>query len=61
MKQLGALRPKNKVKRSVTVKESLEILIQEDRKLVNQEDVILKLPLSADPELIFIDEFVNHV
>ncbi len=56
---LGALRPKNKVKRSVTVKEALEILIQEEsEKLVNQEDVYSQaIHLAQNSGIIFIDEF----
>ncbi|WP_414840309.1 ATP-dependent protease ATPase subunit HslU [Carnobacterium sp. TMP28] len=56
---LGALRPKNKVKRAVTVKEALDILIQEEsEKLVNQEDIYSKaIHLAQNSGIIFIDEF----
>ena len=56
---LGALRPKNKVKRAVTVKEALDILIQEEsEKLVNQEDVHSQaISLAQNSGIIFIDEF----
>lgn len=55
---LGALRPKNKVKRSVTVKEAIEILIQEEsEKLVNREDIHSEaIRLAQDSGIIFIDE-----
>lgn len=56
---LGALRPKNKVKRAVTVKEALDILIQEEsEKLVNQEDIHSQaIHLAQNSGIIFIDEF----
>lgn len=56
---LGALRPKNKVKRAVTVKEALDILIQEEsEKLVNQEDIYSQaINLAQNSGIIFIDEF----
>ncbi|SEK38120.1 ATP-dependent HslUV protease ATP-binding subunit HslU [Carnobacterium iners] len=56
---LGALRSKNKVKRAVTVKEALDILIQEEsEKLVNQEDIYSKaIHLAQNSGIIFIDEF----
>ncbi|MEG0268184.1 MAG: ATP-dependent protease ATPase subunit HslU, partial [Carnobacterium sp.] len=56
---LGALRPKNKVKRAVTVKEALDILIQEEsEKLVNQEDIYSQaISLAQNSGIIFIDEF----
>lgn len=56
---LGALRPKNKVKRAVTVKEALNILIQEEsEKLVNQEDIYSQaINLAQNSGIIFIDEF----
>ncbi|ALV21261.1 ATP-dependent hsl protease ATP-binding subunit HslU [Carnobacterium antarcticum] len=55
---LGAMRPKNKVKRSVTVKEAIEILIQEEsEKLVNREDIHSEaIRLAQDSGIIFIDE-----
>lgn len=56
---LGALRPKNKVKRSVTVREALDILIQEEsEKLVNREDIHAEaIALAQNSGIIFIDEF----
>ncbi|MEG0475045.1 MAG: ATP-dependent protease ATPase subunit HslU [Carnobacterium sp.] len=55
---LGAMRPKNNVKRSVTVKEAIEILIQEEsEKLVNREDIHSEaIRLAQDSGIIFIDE-----
>lgn len=56
---LGALRPKSKVKRTVTVKKAIELFIQEESaKLVNQEDIqSMAVDLAQNAGIIFIDEF----
>nr|WP_197093023.1 ATP-dependent protease ATPase subunit HslU [Carnobacterium maltaromaticum] len=55
---LGALTPKRKVKRTVTVKEALELFIQEESsKLVNPEDIHSEaIRLAQNTRIIFIDE-----
>ncbi|WP_277630189.1 ATP-dependent protease ATPase subunit HslU [Atopococcus tabaci] len=55
---LGALTPQKKVKRTVTVKEAIEIFTEEEaEKLVNQEDVHAEaIKLAQDSGIIFIDE-----
>lgn len=55
---LGALTPKRKVKRTVTVKEALELFIQEESsKLVNPEDIHSEaIRLAQNTGIIFIDE-----
>ncbi|MGX7419292.1 ATP-dependent protease ATPase subunit HslU [Carnobacterium gallinarum] len=55
---LGALTPKRKVKRTVTVKEALELFIQEEsEKLVNPEDLHSEaIRLAQNTGIIFIDE-----
>lgn len=56
---LSALSPKKKVKRTVTVKEAREILIQEEsEKLVNDADINSEaIKLAQNHGIIFIDEF----
>ncbi|WP_407371441.1 ATP-dependent protease ATPase subunit HslU [Carnobacterium sp.] len=56
---LGALRPKSKVKRTVTVKKAIELFTQEESaKLVNQEDIqSMAVELAQNAGIIFIDEF----
>lgn len=56
---LGALRPKTKIKRTVTVKKAIDIFIQEEsEKLVNQEDIhSMAVDLAQNSGIIFIDEF----
>nr|WP_193554130.1 ATP-dependent protease ATPase subunit HslU [Carnobacterium maltaromaticum] len=55
---LGALTPKRKVKRTVTLKEALELFIQEESsKLVNPEDIHSEaIRLAQNTGIIFIDE-----
>lgn len=55
---LNALKPKKKIERTVTVKEALELLTEEEAdKLINQDDINQKaLELAADKGIIFIDE-----
>lgn len=55
---IGALTPKRKVKRTVTVKEALELFIQEESsKLVNPEDIHSEaIRLAQNTGIIFIDE-----
>lgn len=55
---LGALTPQKKVKRTVTVKEAVEIFTEEEaEKLVNQEDVHAEaVELAQNSGIIFIDE-----
>lgn len=55
---LGALTPKKKVERSVTVKEAQELLIREESaKLVNDADIHSEaIKLSESQGIIFIDE-----
>lgn len=55
---LGALTPNKKVERTVTVKEAIEIFIQEEsEKLVNTEDINAEaVHLAANSGIIFIDE-----
>ena len=56
---LSALTPKKKVKRTITVKEAREILIQEEsEKLVNDADIHSEaIKLAQNHGIIFIDEF----
>lgn len=56
---LGALRPKTKIKRTVTVKKAIDLFIQEEsEKLVNQEDIhSMAVDLAQNSGIIFIDEF----
>ncbi|WP_326717926.1 ATP-dependent protease ATPase subunit HslU [Vagococcus jeotgali] len=56
---LSSLTPKNKVKRTVTVKEAREILINEEsEKLVNSADInSAAIDLAQNSGIIFIDEF----
>ena len=56
---LGALRPKTKTKRTVTVKKAIDLFIQEESaKLVNPEDIhSLAVDLAQNAGIIFIDEF----
>lgn len=56
---LGALTPKKKIKRTVTVAEAREILIQEEsEKLVNKGDLHSEaIKLAENNGIIFIDEF----
>ncbi|WP_301426375.1 ATP-dependent protease ATPase subunit HslU [Carnobacterium sp.] len=56
---LGALRPKQKTKRTVTVKKAIELFIQEESsKLVNPEDIqSMAVDLAQNAGIIFIDEF----
>ncbi len=55
---LSAMQPKKKIERTVTVKEALELLIEEESdKLVNMEDIQQQaLKLSEERGIIFIDE-----
>lgn len=55
---LGALSPKKKVERSVTVKEAQELLVREESaKLVNDADIHSEaIRLSEEKGIIFIDE-----
>ncbi|THE16095.1 ATP-dependent protease ATPase subunit HslU [Enterococcus hirae] len=55
---LGALTPKKKVERTVTVKEALELLIKEESaKLVNDADIHSEaIKLAESSGIIFIDE-----
>lgn len=55
---LGALTPKKKIERTVTVKEALELLIKEESaKLVNDADIHSEaIKLSESSGIIFIDE-----
>ncbi|MBG9981964.1 ATP-dependent protease ATPase subunit HslU [Aerococcaceae bacterium DSM 111020] len=55
---LSAMQPKKKIERTVTVKEALELLIEEESdKLVNMEDIQQKaLQLAEERGIIFIDE-----
>lgn len=55
---LGALKPKKKIERTVTVKEARELLIQEESsKLVNDADIHSEaLRLAESSGIIFIDE-----
>jgi len=56
---LGALRPKSKTKRTVTVKKAIDLFIQEESaKLVNSEDIhSMAVDLAQNAGIIFIDEF----
>lgn len=56
---LGALRPKTKIKRTVTVKKAIDLFIHEEsEKLVNQEDIhSMAVDLAQNSGIIFIDEF----
>lgn len=55
---LGALTPKKKIERTVTVKEALELLIKEESaKLVNDADIHSEaIKLAESSGIIFIDE-----
>lgn len=55
---LNALRPKKKIERTVTVKEAIELLTEEEAdRLVNQEDINQQaLRLAEENGIIFIDE-----
>lgn len=55
---LNALRPKKKIERTVTVKEALKLLTEEEAdRLVNQDDIHQKaLKLAEERGIIFIDE-----
>ncbi|MBG9983534.1 ATP-dependent protease ATPase subunit HslU [Aerococcaceae bacterium DSM 111022] len=55
---LSAMQPKKMIERTVTVKEALEILIEEEsEKLVNQDDINQSaLKLAEERGIIFIDE-----
>lgn len=55
---LGALKPRKKIERTLSVKEARELLIQEESaKLVNDADIHTKaLQLAANNGIIFIDE-----
>ncbi|MBS4455898.1 ATP-dependent protease ATPase subunit HslU [Tuanshanicoccus lijuaniae] len=55
---LNALKPKKKIERTVTVKEAVELLTEEEAdRLVNQEDIHQKaLKLAQENGIIFIDE-----
>lgn len=55
---LGALSPKKKVERTVTVKEAIELFIQEESEtLVNAEDINAEaIKLAENSGIIFIDE-----
>ena len=55
---LDALRPKKKIKRTLTVKEALKLLIEEEAdKLINQDDLNQRgLKLAEESGIIFIDE-----
>ncbi|TLG79846.1 ATP-dependent protease ATPase subunit HslU [Vagococcus zengguangii] len=56
---LSALTPKKKIKRTLTVKEAREILIQEEsEKLVNKADIHSEaIKVAENSGIIFIDEF----
>lgn len=56
---LGALRPKTKIKRTVTVKKAIDLFLQEESaKLVNSEDIhSMAVDLAQNAGIIFIDEF----
>ncbi len=56
---LSALNPPKKTKRTITVKEARQILIEEEQeKLVNPADLYAKaIDLAANSGIIFIDEF----
>lgn len=55
---LTAMRPKKKIERTLTVKEAVELLTEEEAdRLVNQEDINQKaLKLAEESGIIFIDE-----
>ncbi|SFH59712.1 ATP-dependent protease ATPase subunit HslU [Pisciglobus halotolerans] len=55
---LGALSPKKKVERNVTVREAIDVFVQEEsEKLVNNEDIHAEaLDLAQSAGIIFIDE-----
>lgn len=55
---LNALKPKKKIERTVTVKEAVELLTEEEAdRLVNQDDINQKaLKLAEEKGIIFIDE-----
>lgn len=55
---LSLLKPKKKIERTVTVKEAIELLTEEEAdKLINQDDINQKaLALAQDNGIIFIDE-----
>ncbi|MCW6682657.1 ATP-dependent protease ATPase subunit HslU [Aerococcaceae bacterium NML160702] len=55
---LNALRPKKKIERTVTVKDAIELLTEEEaERLVNQEDINQQaLKLAEENGIIFIDE-----
>lgn len=55
---LAAMRPKKKIERTLTVKEAVELLTEEEAdRLVNQEDINQKaLKLAQESGIIFIDE-----
>lgn len=55
---LSALRPKRKIERTVTVKEAVKLLTEEEAdRLVNQDDIQQKaLKLAEENGIIFIDE-----
>lgn len=55
---LNVLRPQKTIERTVTVKEAVELMTEEEAdKLVNQDDINQKaLELAADNGIIFIDE-----
>lgn len=55
---LSAMRPKKKIERTLTVKEAIELLTEEEAdRLVNQEDINQKaLKLAEESGIIFIDE-----
>lgn len=56
--QMNRMRPKNMIKRTLTVKEALEILIDEESEaLVNMDDINQEaLTLAEEQGIIFIDE-----
>ncbi|XJS11687.1 ATP-dependent protease ATPase subunit HslU [Aerococcaceae bacterium WGS1372] len=55
---LNVLKPKKKIERTVTVKEAIKLLTEEEAdKLINQDDINQKaLELAQDNGIIFIDE-----
>lgn len=55
---LSAMRPKKKIERTLTVKEAVELLTEDEAdRLVNQEDINQKaLKLAEESGIIFIDE-----
>lgn len=55
---LSAMRPKKKIERTLTVREAIELLTEEEAdRLVNQEDINQKaLKLAEESGIIFIDE-----